>query len=201
MRTAQALLIVALGTALPCLAQESRHGDEMPVTAGTKAPAFGPLPVINAKESGLSQWVFDGVSRPGASCWLISFSASWCPGCVNELPLLAELHRQFGDKGLQVVTVNLDPETGNPGRLLSLLKSKGIRHPVASDPEQRVLRKFQGRMVSLPAVYLVGPDGRVKLFHEGYDSGVGRLLRNSIERLLPASQADDPGRPGPKEGS
>ena len=56
-------------------------------------------------------------------------------------------------------------------------------------------------MVSLPAVYLVGPDGRVKLFHEGYDSGVGRLLRNSIERLLPASQADDPGRPGPKEGS
>lgn len=190
LRTAYALLIVALGMALPCLAQEARHGDEMPVTAGAKAPAFGPLPVFNAKEAGQSQWVFDGISRPGANCWLISFSASWCPGCMNELPLLAELHRQFGDKGLEVVTVNLDPETGNPGRLLSLLKSKGIRHPVVRDPDQRVLRKFQGRMVSLPAVYLVGPDGRVALFHEGFDPEVGPLLRASIHRMLPAPRAE-----------
>lgn len=39
---------------------------------------------------------------------LINFWATWCAPCREEMPMLSELHRQYTDRGLQVVGIALD---------------------------------------------------------------------------------------------
>lgn len=39
---------------------------------------------------------------------LINFWATWCPPCRHEMPMLVDLQREHGSKGLQVVGIALD---------------------------------------------------------------------------------------------
>lgn len=39
---------------------------------------------------------------------LIALTASWCPGCRAELPLLKKLDEEFADKGFKILMVNED---------------------------------------------------------------------------------------------
>jgi thiol-disulfide isomerase/thioredoxin len=41
---------------------------------------------------------------------LMTFWATWCEPCRDEYPMLNELAKQYGPKGLQVVGVNFDDE-------------------------------------------------------------------------------------------
>jgi len=40
----------------------------------------------------------------------IVFWATWCPGCVDEVPNLIHLQQQFADKGFTVVALAIDDE-------------------------------------------------------------------------------------------
>ncbi|HVK62344.1 MAG TPA: TlpA disulfide reductase family protein, partial [Bdellovibrionales bacterium] len=39
---------------------------------------------------------------------ILSFWASWCGPCLVELPTFAEIEKQYGDRGLRVVPVNVE---------------------------------------------------------------------------------------------
>lgn len=190
MRTRLFVLVVSFVLAFPAVGQEIRRTGKLPVVPGVRAPAFGPLPILNRDESGRTHLTFNGPVAEDGPAVLISFFALWCAGCVNEMPMLAELQRSYGERGLRVITVDIDPAGADLSRLRSLLSANRVTYPVVADPEQGVLRKYQGQMTSLPAVYLVGPDGRVELVHEGFDSEVGPRLKALLDRLLPAQHAE-----------
>ena len=40
----------------------------------------------------------------------IDFWASWCPPCLKSFPFMDELHKQYKDKGLKVIAINLDED-------------------------------------------------------------------------------------------
>jgi thiol-disulfide isomerase/thioredoxin len=50
------------------------------------------------------------VQRHRGKPLLMTFWATWCEPCRDEYPMLNELARQYGPKGLQVVGVNFDDE-------------------------------------------------------------------------------------------
>lgn len=39
---------------------------------------------------------------------LITLSASWCPACMAEIPMLKKLHQEFGSQGFKVLMINED---------------------------------------------------------------------------------------------
>src|ERR1700741_2997830 len=41
---------------------------------------------------------------------LMTFWATWCEPCRDEYPMINELAKQYGPKGLQVVGINFDDE-------------------------------------------------------------------------------------------
>jgi thiol-disulfide isomerase/thioredoxin len=178
------IVAAVLGLASVAWADDGHHHEPSRVTVGDVAPLFGPVPVLNAKEAGLAKLSFRGGARDGAKVWLISFFATWCPGCVNELPLLVELNKTYGSRGLRVATIGVDREPGAGARLRSLLAVNHAAHPVVLDPEQQIVQQYQGRSLSLPCLYLVGPDGKVALVHEGFDPQTAPRLKSAIEKLL-----------------
>ena len=41
---------------------------------------------------------------------LVAVIASWCPPCLDELPVLAKLDRRYRNRGIQIVVVSIDTD-------------------------------------------------------------------------------------------
>lgn len=120
------------------------------VAVGDPAPELA-LPDLDGREHRLADW--------HGRLLLVNFWASWCPPCVEEMPLLDAAAREHG-KGLAVVGIATDTHAATAEFL--------DRHPVAypilvDDPERgtgsaRMLGDNRG---ALPYSVLIGADGRV----------------------------------------
>jgi thiol-disulfide isomerase/thioredoxin len=118
---------------------------------------------------------------------LITFWTTWCPGCVDEVPILIHLQKELGAKGFTVVAITVDDQ--GEESVESFVQSR--RFPVngASIPinyqvllgSEEVSRKlgFEG---GLPAGILVNRDGREVKIIQGVVSEAS--LSRAIRRLL-----------------
>ncbi|MDN3516807.1 TlpA disulfide reductase family protein [Aquisalimonas lutea] len=62
-------------------------------------PAFT-LPDLDNEQRAIAEW--DG------RVIVLNFWASWCPPCVNEIPVFTDLQDDYGNRGLQVLGVAVD---------------------------------------------------------------------------------------------
>lgn len=105
---------------------------------------------------------------------LLNFWATWCPACLVEMPVLAELQRRHTND-LTVIGISLDspagteaadhsPSLGETKALQSMVGMVAARHrvpyPILLDPERRIGRRFNGG--ELPTQVLVDRDGQVR---------------------------------------
>jgi thiol-disulfide isomerase/thioredoxin len=110
---------------------------------------------------------------------IVSFFASWCVPCRQELPLINSLVDELKGKGIEVVLVNVKEDPGAINALLSELK---VNKPVVlSDRYGRVSEKYQVRF--LPTTFFIGSDGKIKDIIFGPIEGE-KELRKSAGRLV-----------------
>jgi thiol-disulfide isomerase/thioredoxin len=94
---------------------------------------------------------------------LLDFWASWCGPCKEELPQLERLKASYADKGVAIVTVNIDNDKANAMKMAHQLR---ITLPVALDPEKTVASKYSPP--TMPSSYLIDKTGVVRYVHEGF---------------------------------
>ena len=70
---------------------------------------------------------------------LVHFWATWCPQCIEELPVLAEAAQRCTGQGVRIVTVNVG-ETRE--RIEQYLARAGIALPVLRDPRGASWRRL-----------------------------------------------------------
>ena len=90
---------------------------------------------------------------------LINFWATWCPPCIEELPLLNAFYRENEGKGWQILGLAVDK--ADPVR--AFLSRQPLNFPVAlAGMEGLDLSKKLGNQVGgLPFTVLIGADGSV----------------------------------------
>src|SRR5210317_1220207 len=72
---------------------------------------------------------------------LVTFFATWCPPCIQEIPSLVALQDSFKSKGFSVVAFSVDE--GDLAPLYNLIDKFGINYPVLL-AEPAVTRSFGG---------------------------------------------------------
>ncbi len=89
---------------------------------------------------------------------LLTFWATSCPGCIEEIPLLTELHTRYGPRGLKVIGVAMtyDPEA----QVRALVERKGVPYPIALDRDGSVSQAM-GTVRLTPTTFLLDPQGKV----------------------------------------
>lgn len=89
---------------------------------------------------------------------LLTFWATTCPGCIEEIPLLVELHREYGPRGLKVIGVAMsyDPEP----QVRALRERMAIPYPIALDRDGAA-SEAMGRVRLTPTTFLLDPQGQV----------------------------------------
>jgi cytochrome c-type biogenesis protein len=128
------------------------HG---PVQVGKAAPNFT-LTDVDGHTVSLSQLKGKPV--------LISFWASWCVPCRDELPLIRDEYRAHRDQGLTVVAIDFGDESASTVR--TFWKSMGLEPEPFLDPDGRASRAYGVALSSsgLPVSVLVARDGTVSSY-------------------------------------
>ena len=109
---------------------------------------------------------------------LITFFATWCPPCRQEIPTLKKLHQELGPQGFVVIGLSMDE--GGPKLVAKLVEQEKINYPVLM-ATQATARDF-GRVTGIPTSFLVNKKGHVVKKYPGYVSHA--LLEKDIKSLL-----------------
>lgn len=133
-------------------------------------PASGAAPGFDlADTSGKAVSLSDFRGRPV----ILSFWATWCPACKEELPVLDRLYRRYKNQGLMVLAVSIDE--GGRKAVLPYLASHPLSFPVLLGDE-KTSRRYG--VAGLPVLFIVGPDGRVVRKYQG--PAPQKLVENDI---------------------
>ncbi len=109
---------------------------------------------------------------------LVSFWATSCPPCVEEVSDLIALYRELHPRGLEFIAVAMpyDP----PSHVLAFSRRYRIPYPIALDVEGKVVRAFD--VGPIPAAFLISPEGNV-VYRQLGKLDIGKV-RRIILRLL-----------------
>lgn len=95
---------------------------------------------------------------------LVSFWATTCQPCVEELPDLIRIYQEWHPLGLELIAVAMpyDP----PILVQEFVRRHAIPYPVALDVDGGITRAFDG-VSFVPVAYLIAPNGKIVLHYTG----------------------------------
>ena len=96
--------------------------------------------------------------------YMVVFWATDCPGCVKEIPHLAELYQELGKDGFQILAVAM-PHDELP-LIKAMREQKNMDYEIAFDQDGSLSKAFGGVMVT-PTNFLVSPQGKIVLQQMG----------------------------------
>jgi len=112
---------------------------------------------------------------------IVSFWASWCGPCKQELPVLAGVVKQVGPDHLQVIAINYRDEYEPFKYVVNVLKDYPITF-LRRDPNSRTAKKYG--VHGIPRMIFIGRDGKVAADHTGYGESMIPELVDQLNTLL-----------------
>ena len=109
---------------------------------------------------------------------LVTFFATWCPPCMQEVPDLINLQNKYSSKGFSVVALSVD-ESG-PKVVKKLVEKRSINYPVLM-ADGSTAKSFGG-VVGIPTSFLVNSKGTVVKKYPGYVPHI--VLENDIKKIM-----------------
>jgi thiol-disulfide isomerase/thioredoxin len=110
---------------------------------------------------------------------LLNFWASWCGPCRKEMPILEQVYKQYKSKGVALVGVNVEP---NSGDALNYLKATPVTFPILFDRDSAVSKAYQ--VQGMPNTVILDRAGRVRFIHRGYTPGAENEYLDQIRALV-----------------
>jgi thiol-disulfide isomerase/thioredoxin len=151
-----ALLVVGLGFNI---AWARRHFDALrPMEHGEAAPEID-LPRIDGTAGRLT------LSSLRGKVVLLDFWATWCPPCLQMIPILHDLHKEWAPRGVEFVGVDSD----GPQSTVQDVRDFLVEHPapypiVLDDGTANSLYKVR----ALPQMVLIDREGAVRRVFIGF---------------------------------
>ena len=109
---------------------------------------------------------------------IVNFWATYCPGCIEEMPDLVSTYKQYHEKGLEIIAVSIADDP--PNQVLNFVKKNTLPFPVVHDSDAKISQAFD--KVSLtPTSFIIDQQGRV------IGKTIGKLDFVSLNKLLAQS--------------
>jgi peroxiredoxin len=145
------VIVLAVLAAVGALFFAGQQGGKRaaPVREGDPAPEFR-LTALNGQTVSLA-------SLRGKVV-MVHFWATWCPPCVEELPVLDQMYRSLFGSDLEVLAVSVDE--GGPEGVGAFIQRNRISLPVLRDPDHAVANSYG--TFKFPETYLVDRQGVVR---------------------------------------
>jgi cytochrome c biogenesis protein CcmG/thiol:disulfide interchange protein DsbE len=114
----------------------------------------------------------------GGKLLVLHFWATWCGGCVEEIPSLNIFQRKFADKGVVVVAVSIDK---NPEKYRTFLQKIPVSYSTVRDPDADISAQYG--TFQFPETYLI-KNGRVMRKFANAENWTNDDITQYVESLL-----------------
>jgi peroxiredoxin len=159
------LILVVLGAAVAySLYANLTEDTKQKVAVGDTAPDFALIDMQGHKHR-LSEYRGQGV--------FLNFWGTWCPPCKKEMPYINNQYLQYKDKGVQVLTVDIQEPKLAVNQFAERL---GLDFPIMIDTEKEVMSVYGVDL--LPATFLVDKNGKVVKYY------TGELTENKVKEFM-----------------
>jgi thiol-disulfide isomerase/thioredoxin len=109
---------------------------------------------------------------------LVTFFATWCPPCRQEIPEFIKLQKKLGGKGFSIVGISVDE--GGSEVVKKLIEIEEINYPVLM-ADERVINGFGG-ISGVPTSFLINRKGSVVKSYPGY--APRQVVEEDVKELL-----------------
>jgi reactive intermediate/imine deaminase len=111
---------------------------------------------------------------------LLTFWATWCPPCLDEIPAFSGWQQRYGPSGLQVLAVSMDDSSAP---VTSAIGKYHVNYPVVMSDEKLVA--LYGGVLGLPLNFIIDPSGRIVARYQGKTDL--KAMESQIKSLLPGA--------------
>jgi len=106
---------------------------------------------------------------------VLDFWATWCPPCIEMIPVLDGVERAWASRGVSFVGINSDLGASDDA-IKEFLTAHPFSYPVVRDVDGEVGSHYQ--VEALPTIVVLGRDGRIRT------SFIGYTMKGSLEKAL-----------------
>jgi thiol-disulfide isomerase/thioredoxin len=109
---------------------------------------------------------------------VVNFWASWCGPCVEEMPALAQLHREYAHKGVQFIGIGVDSEKN----VKAFLQKVQVDYPVyvSGFAGADLARNFGNTAGGLPFTVVIDAKGTIR------STKLGEIQPGELKKTLDA---------------
>lgn len=115
---------------------------------------------------------------------LLSFWATWCKPCVEEMKELNKIYKEYKSEGFNLIAISIDSEK-NVARVKPFIKAKNYDFTVLLDTNSEVARIYYAQVV--PYTVLLDENGSIVYSHLGYKKGDEKEIEKLIKSLIEKS--------------
>jgi len=109
----------------------------------------------------------------------VDFWASWCVPCRRSFPWMMDMVQKYGDRGLQIVAINVDRDEKAAAKFL---KETHSSLPVVYDPKGNLAKLYDLQV--MPTSFVYGRDGVLRKRNEGFVPEETESMEALIRQLL-----------------
>lgn len=106
---------------------------------------------------------------------VVNFWATYCPGCIEEMPDLVSTYKQYHEKGLEIIAVSIADDP--PNQVLNFAQKNALPFPVVHDSDASISQAFDNVNLT-PTSFIIDQEGRV------VGKTIGKLDFVSLHKLL-----------------
>ena len=101
------------------------------------------------------------ISKQKGKVLFINFWATWCPPCIQEMPSINKLKKQFDEKDIMFLMVDVDNNYKKSSKFMANNKYELLVYTPASEIPKELLSG------SIPTTVIIDKEGKVVGHHEG----------------------------------
>ena len=112
---------------------------------------------------------------------VVDFWATWCGPCVASLPTVTSVTKEYADKGVVFVALNLQEK---PDHVKGFMKKKGWDFPVALDTDGQIANEFG--VTGIPHSVIIDKNGVIREVHVGFSGAAkyNKQLHKELDELI-----------------
>jgi len=109
----------------------------------------------------------------------LTFWASWCAPCRQEMPFLVALRNQYADRGFEVLALSEDQDLAAS---IEFIQPFEVPFQLASDAQGEALAAYN--VEGMPTHFILDRQGQVRYSHMGFKEGDQQKITQQVEQLL-----------------
>jgi thiol-disulfide isomerase/thioredoxin len=168
----------------PKFAQAERDASAAGGLTGIESPLVG-QPAFTFKLDMVDGEQFDLAAHTGRIV-VLEFWATWCGPCLQSMPLMDGVVREFAGGSVELFAVNLEEQ---PEQIKAMLERHKLKIPVVLDRDGVVAAKYA--VTAIPQTVVIDREGKVARLFVGGGKKTADSLRKALQELSAGKASPD----------